>query len=173
MKRSPRTSVLAIMLAAIVTLSGCSLISDTQDPDRLYDRAETLEAQAAGHRRRAREYEILIKNTRKHAKFARRRIDIHTGRKEDAEKRIEELREEKRQATPQEARQLESLLTKYTDERDALQANIDDYRTRLKRLEGELSQQKNMEDSFMEDARKAEEEAERMREHARELQGLD
>jgi chromosome segregation ATPase len=153
----------AVVLA--MCLSGC-MITDVEDPEQLRDRAETLRARAAGLRKSAREYDVLLERSQQRLSSYETRLAAHRKRRARIEERIDELRTEKSKLSPQEAEDLQPTIRNYLDERAATQAKIDEQLTNIQRLKAQMQQQRWLKKSYLKKARDREAEARRLDEYA-------
>jgi chromosome segregation ATPase len=155
-----------VVVLTILSLNACILVTDVQEPKQLRNRAETLRAKAAGLRKSAREYEILMGKTRDQIELYETRMEIFEGRRGRLRERLEELRIEKAESSPQEARKLQPTISNYQGELEAVQAKVGEQRSRLNELRSHLEKQRRLKDAFLQKARAREAEARRLEEYA-------
>lgn len=156
--------------AAVIVLmfaTGCTMITDVKDPDQLRARAETLRTRAAGSRKSAREYDVLLEKSQEQTELYQTRLEAYRKQRAELHKRIEELRIEKSDLSPQEAERLEPTIRNYVDERAAVQAKLDEQLIRIRRLKNQIEHQRSVRNTHLRKARKREEEARRLEKYAR------
>jgi chromosome segregation ATPase len=159
-----------LVSAAVIVLmfaTGCTMITDVKDPEQLRARAETLRTRAAGSRKSAREYEALLKKSEEQVDLYQTRLEAYRKQRAELDERIEELRIEKSDLSPQERDRLQPTIRNYVDEREAVQAKLDEQLIRIRRLKNQIEHQRSVKNTHLRKARKLEEEARRLEKYAR------
>lgn len=156
------------LIAAVVLVSfaGCTLITDVEDPEQLRSRAQTLRTRAAGLERRAHRYDLLVEKSREQKDRYETRLAALREQRETLDERIQELKLERRNLSPAERARQKVTLENYIDERDAVQATIDEQMNRIKLLEDHIEEQSWLKRASLQEAREQKKRADRLEEYA-------
>lgn len=156
-------------VAAVIVLlgaSGCTIITDTEDPAQLRSRAESLRARAAGRRKSAREYEVLLDRSGGQMELYQTRLEVYRERRAELAQRLEELRTRQSDLSPQEGERLDPNIRNYEDELAATRAKLDEQLIRIRRLRNQMEHQSGLRRSLLYKARELEAEARRLEKYA-------
>ena len=162
-------AVAAVVCGLLCSACGNLEFWSIRTVEQANERARMLRAEAGGHRKDAREYEILIDQKTLDIKTYQNTVASLDAKRLEMVERVESLRLEKQEATGEGALALEKVSLSYQDKVSALAAQIDNKKTHILTLEDQIFHWTMLRDACLTRATDKEKEAARLDQYALEL----
>ncbi len=159
---------IVVLLGGALALccSGCKFLSGGEELIMVGERVQALRAQAAGLRKDAADYALLVQRSEEQIKSHQIRLDALLQRRGALDKRIESLQARKETLPPAQAKELDVTLARYADEREALSARIDAETIQIRTLQQHAEEQRATYNAYLYRAQQSEREALQIEQYA-------
>jgi len=162
-------SMLVLLCGVLVVhCCGCEFLSGGEELMMAHERAEMLRAQAAGLRKDAGDYALLIEKSEAELKPHQIRQEALLERRAALDERIAQLKARQEKLPPAEAKELDTTLARYADEREALSSKVDDETIKIRHIQQHVEKQRQILDACLYHAEESEQEALRIEQYSQE-----
>ena len=164
-----RTLLAVMAVALLLAIPSCSSMSEIQNPRQARDQARALRSEAAALQRDARDYAALMKMTESALEKCRIQLDAALKQDKEAGERVLSLRADRATASEKEGQFMDRAIEVYEHKKQAAEARVEDAKVRLRTVQGQLDEQRELREAALWRAEQREKEAARLEEYAIQL----